>query len=136
MTLKTIFVQGSGNPNNDNDNNNETGDYVATRWVRVNLLNQNQTLDQSLPLLPVVLSGFENERHLVSFSTPLSHHTTLTSTTTHCLKLGYVLHDKLCMIKQQSSSSSSTEQQQRRERDIADVAYMLSEQHLAEVGGG
>ncbi|EAA32505.1 hypothetical protein GE21DRAFT_5589 [Neurospora crassa] len=108
MTRKTLFVQVGDLDNDDN----------AAHWVRVDLrfVGHEHSLDTNLDqsLLPV-LEKFEQERDLVS--SPLSSEKQY-----HCLKLGYLLHDKLCMIK-----SSSTK------REIDDVTYVLSG-HLAEVG--
>ncbi|KAJ4402999.1 hypothetical protein N0V85_005189 [Neurospora sp. IMI 360204] len=108
MTHKTLFVQVGDPDNNDN----------TTHWVRVDLrfVGHEHSSDTNLgqSLLPV-LEEFENERDLVS--SPLSLEKQY-----HCLDLGYVLQDKLCMVKRSST-----------ERDLADVTYILSG-HLAEVG--
>lgn len=46
----------------------------------------------------------------------------------HCLNLRYILRDKLCMLTQKPPASSTE-----RERDLADVAYILTK-HPDQIG--
>lgn len=126
-------------PSNDNDSDSDSDSYCDCDCDFDNdtMTNQKRNFNLDQPHLPA-LSDFEASRDLVlfpSYSPSATPQNYIEPKTYHCLKLAYVLHDKLCMIKKKKSTEHSTTERERereRDRDLADAAYILSS-HLASV---